>query len=95
MVTNHRNKFWEKKFLEIQSYLGSKKSSDSCKFIKNIHSPINLISVDTWEKYCYKMLVEKHKEFLRKKWTFIGKLLLSCRSDFDFPLGANIFKNKQ
>ena len=29
MVTNHRNEFWDKKFLEIQSYLGSKKSSES------------------------------------------------------------------
>ena len=29
MVTNHRNEFWDKKFLEIQSYLGSKKNSES------------------------------------------------------------------
>jgi hypothetical protein len=36
MVTNHRNEFWDKKCMEIQSYLGSKKSSDSWKFIKNI-----------------------------------------------------------
>jgi dihydroneopterin aldolase len=36
MVTNHRNEFWDKKCLEIQSYLGSKKSSESWKFIKNI-----------------------------------------------------------
>jgi len=38
MVTNHRNEFWDKKCLEIQSYLGSKKSSESWKFIKNIRS---------------------------------------------------------
>jgi hypothetical protein len=38
MVINHRNEFWDKKCLEIQSYLGSKKSSESWKFIKNIRS---------------------------------------------------------
>ena len=36
MVTNYRNEFWDKKCLEIQSYLGSKKSLESWKFIKNI-----------------------------------------------------------
>ena len=29
MVPNHKNEFWGKKSLEIQSYLGSKKSSES------------------------------------------------------------------
>ena len=72
MVANYRNKFWDKKCLEIQSYLRSKKCSESWKFIKNIHSSIsgksqlNLISADTWEKYYYKLLVEDHKEVLRK-----------------------------
>jgi len=36
MVTNHRNEFWDKKYLEIQSYLESKKSLESWKFIKNM-----------------------------------------------------------
>ena len=36
MVTKHRKEFWDKKCLEIQSYLGSKKSSESWKFIKNV-----------------------------------------------------------
>jgi len=55
MVTNHRNEFWDKKCLEIHSYLGSKKSSESGKFIRNIRSSnsgkshLNLISADTWE----------------------------------------------
>ena len=38
MVTKHRNEFWDKKSLEIQSYLGSEESSESWKFIKNIRS---------------------------------------------------------
>ena len=56
MVTNHRNEFGDKKCFEIQSHLGSKKSSDSWKFIKNIRSSnkckshLNLISGDMWEK---------------------------------------------
>ena len=72
MVTNHRNEFWDKKCLEIQSYLGSKKSSESWKFIKNIRlsntgkSQINLISADVWEKYYYMLLVEDRKEFIDK-----------------------------
>jgi len=37
-VTNHKNEFWDKNCLEIQSYLWSKKSSESWKFIKNIRS---------------------------------------------------------
>jgi len=51
-------------------YLGSKKSSESWKFIRNIRvsnrgkSQLNLISADTWEKYYYRLLVEDHKEFL-------------------------------
>ena len=55
-----------------QTYLGSKKSSKSWKFIKNIRlsnsgtSQINLISADVWEKYYYKLLVEDRKEFLDK-----------------------------
>jgi hypothetical protein len=69
MVTNYRNEFWDKKCLEIQPYLGSKKSSESWKFIRNIRvsnsdkSQLNLISADTWEKYYYKLLVEDCKEF--------------------------------
>ena len=56
MVTKHRNEFWDKKCLETQLYLGSKKGSESWKFIKNIRlsnsgkSQLNLISADTWEK---------------------------------------------
>ena len=77
MVTNHRNEFWDKKCLEIQSYLGSKKSSESWKFIKNRRSSnsgkshLNLTSAETWEKYYYKLLGEDHKKILGKK----GKLL--------------------
>jgi len=58
--------------LEIQTYLGSKKSSESWKFIKNIRlsntgkSQINLISADVWEKYYYRLLVEDRTEFLDK-----------------------------
>jgi hypothetical protein len=37
----YRNEFWDKKCLEIQSYLGSKKSSESWKFIKNVRSSNN------------------------------------------------------
>jgi len=56
MVTKHRNEFWDKKYLEVQSYLGSKKSSESWKFIKNVRSSnsvkrhLNFISAVTWEK---------------------------------------------
>jgi hypothetical protein len=66
MVSNHRNEFWDKKCLEIQSYLGSKKSPESWKFIKNIHSSNNsksqLSKFRYREKYYYKLLVEEHKE---------------------------------
>ena len=64
MVANYRNEFWEKKCLEIQLHLGSKKCSESWKFIKKIclsnsgESQLNLISADTWKKYYYKLLVE-------------------------------------
>ena len=70
MVTNHRNEFQDKKCLEIQSYLGSKRSSESWKFIKNIRSSnsgkshLNLICADTWED---------RKEFLGKNEKVIGK----------------------
>jgi hypothetical protein len=82
MVTNHRNEFWDKKCLEIQSYLGSKKSSESWKFIKNRRSSnsgksqLNLISADTWEKFYYKLLVEDRKEFLGKKKGYWKKALV-------------------
>jgi hypothetical protein len=79
MVTNHTNEFWDKKCTEIQSYLGSKKSSESWKFIKNIclsssgKSQLDLISVDTREKYYYKLLVEDRKEFLGKNERLLEK----------------------
>ena len=79
MVTNHRNEFWDKKCLEIQSYLGSKRSSESWKFIKNIRSSnsgkshLNLISADTWEKYYHKLLVEDYREILGKNEKLLEK----------------------
>jgi hypothetical protein len=72
MVTNFRKELWDKKCLEIQSYLGSKRSSECWKFIKNVRvskggkSQLNLISADTWEKYYSKLLIEDRKEFLEK-----------------------------
>jgi hypothetical protein len=64
--------FGTRKYLEIQTYLGSKKSSESWKFIKNTRlsnsgkSQINLISAGVWEKYYYRLLVEDRKAFLDK-----------------------------
>jgi hypothetical protein len=61
MVTNHRNEFWNKKWMEMQSYLGNKKSSETWKNIKDIRpsnsgkSQLDLISADTWNKYYYKL----------------------------------------
>ena len=85
MVANYRNEFWDKKCLEIQSYLGSKKCSESQKIIKKIcssnsgKSQLNLISADTWEKYYYKLLVEDRKEFqekLKMSWKKVQVMLL-------------------
>ena len=67
--------------MEIQSYLGSKKSSESWKYIKNIRSSnsgkshLNLLSADTWEKYYYKLLVEDRKEFIRKNDKLLEKVI--------------------
>ena len=66
MVTNHRNEFWDKKCLELQSYLGSKKSSDSWKFIKNIRSSNGK---NTITKLLYRIV----KKFQEKK-----KILEKC-----------------
>ena len=68
------------KCLEIQTYLGSKKSSESWKFIKNIclsnsgKSQINLISADVWKKYYYILLVEDCKEILDKDERLLKKV---------------------
>ena len=65
MVANSRNEVWDRKCLEIQTYLGSKRSLESWKIIKNISSlnsgknQINLISADVWDKYYYKLLVKR------------------------------------
>jgi hypothetical protein len=70
MITENRNELWDKKCSEMQTYLGSKKSSGSWKFIKNIwssnsnKSQLNLISADSWGKYYYKLLIENRKRFL-------------------------------
>jgi hypothetical protein len=72
MVANYRNEFWDKKCLEIQTYLECKKSSESWNFIKNIRlsnsgkRQINL-SAEVWKKYYYKLLVEDRKEFSHKE----------------------------
>jgi len=81
MIPKHRNELWDKKCLEIQSYLGSEKSSDSWKFMKNIRSSNsgksqrNLISADTWEKYYYTLLVEDRKEYLGKNEKLLEKII--------------------
>ena len=73
MVTNYRNELWDKKCLEILSYLGSMKSSESWKFIRNMrvsnsgNSQLDLVSADTWGKYYYRLLVEDRKEFLKNE----------------------------
>ena len=60
-------------------YKGSKKSSESWKFIKNIRSSnngksqLNLLSADTWEKYYNKLSVEDRREFLGKNEKLLGK----------------------
>jgi hypothetical protein len=65
--------------LEIETHLGSKKSSDSWRFIKNIclsnsgKSQINLISAELWEKYYYKLLVEDRKELSDKEERLLKK----------------------
>jgi len=74
-VTNHRNIFRDKKCLEIQLYLGSKKSSDSWKFIKNI-LPSNsgksqLNKCRYMGKILLQNLVEDHKECLGKNEMFL------------------------
>jgi hypothetical protein len=38
------------------------------------NSQLNLISVDTWEKYYYKLLVEDRKEFLGQRERLLGKV---------------------
>jgi hypothetical protein len=79
MVTKHRNEFWDKECLEIQSHLGSKKSSESWIFIKNIRSSnssksqLNSISADTWGQYYYRLLVEDRKEVLGKNERLLEK----------------------
>jgi len=79
-VANYRNKFWDRKYLEMQTYLRSKKSSESWKFIKNIRlsnsgkRQINLISANAWGKYYYKLLVEDRKEFLDKDESLLIKV---------------------
>jgi hypothetical protein len=65
--------------LEIQTYLGIKKSSEFWKFIKNIllsnsgKSQINLLSAELWKKYYYNLLVDDRKEFLDKKDRLVKK----------------------
>jgi hypothetical protein len=78
-VTNHINEIWDKKCVEIQSYLGCKKSSEFWKFNKNTRSSnsgksqLNLLSADTWERYNYTLFVEDRKGFLGKKLKVMGK----------------------
>jgi hypothetical protein len=76
---NHRNKFWDKKYLEIQSYLGVKRVLSVGNLLKTyVHQTVaraNLINADIWKKYYYKLLVEDHKEFLEKNEHLLEKVI--------------------
>jgi len=70
MINTSKNETWQKKYSEINCYLGSTQSSEAWKTLKGLRkdtqekSNMSLITMDEWKNYYKKLLTEERTEFL-------------------------------
>ena len=73
MITDEKNKSWEKTCSTVESYLGGKRSTEAWRILKNLRKnenvgqPFNPIPIDKWETYFKGLLTENREPYLRKQ----------------------------
>jgi len=70
MITEEKNKSWEKACTTVESYLGGKRSTEAWRILKNIRKNENVrqyfnpIPIDKWETYFKGLLTENREHYL-------------------------------
>jgi len=73
MITEEKNKSWEKTCSTVESYLGGKRSTEAWRILKNLGKNenggqcFNPIPIDNWEIYFKGLLTENRECYLRKQ----------------------------
>jgi hypothetical protein len=73
MITEEKNKSWEKACLTVETYLDGKRSTEAWRILKNLRKNetgghlFNPIPIDQWETYFKGLLTEKRERYLRKQ----------------------------
>ena len=73
MITEEKNKSWEKTCSTVESYLGGKRSTEAWRILKNLRKNenggqcFNPIPIGKWETYFKRLLTENRERYLRKQ----------------------------
>ena len=72
MITEEKNKSWEKTCSKVEIYLGGKRSTEAWRILKNLRKNengqrFNPIPIDKWETYFKGLLTENRERYLRKQ----------------------------
>ena len=73
MITEQKNKSWEKTCFTVESYLGGKRSTEACRILKSLRKNenggqcFNPISIGKWETYFEGLLTENRECYLREQ----------------------------
>jgi len=73
MITEEKNKSWEKACSTVESYLGDKRSTEAWRILKNLRKNenggqrFNPILIGKWETYFKGLLTENWEHYLRKQ----------------------------
>jgi len=75
MVTEAKNKSWEKTCSTVESYLGGKRSTEAWRILKNLRKTenggqwFNPIPIDKWETYFKELLTENRERYMGEQET--------------------------
>ena len=75
MITEEKNKSWEKTCSTVESYLGGKQSTEAWKILKNLRKNenggqcFNPIPIGKWETYFKGLLTENRERYLGEQET--------------------------
>ena len=73
MVTEEKNKSWEKACSTVEGYLGDKRSTEAWRILKNLRKNenggqrFNPIPIGKWETYFKGLLTENRERYLKKQ----------------------------
>jgi hypothetical protein len=75
MITEEKNKTWEKTCSTVESYFGGKQSAEAWRILKNLRKNenggqcFNPIPIGKWQTYFKELLTEKREHYLGEQET--------------------------